>query len=253
MNGVVTWHQGRCGSSVLGSLLNQHSRIQAANEIFSKFMPRRRGATPVPAMAAVMAAAKEAAEKPTLNIEVKYLSAQNFCLYPGSNTENWLLNAHEHGFHRHVLIHRRNGLRRIVSHLMAQRTGIYVQQNNGLPTADRILTVDCRAIQEGVETHDLIGWLERYEKAHQRMQQSLRTWCSARELPAPLELIFEESIEISPQVAYRQMCAWLGEADEQPTLRLQRINPEPLSALISNWEEVQALLRTTPHAWMLHG
>ena len=131
MNGVVTWHQGRCGSSVLGSLLNQHSRIQAANEIFSKFMPRRRGQQPVPAMSAVMAAATEAAKKPTLNIEVKYLSAQNFCLYPGSNTENWLQSADEHGFRRHVLIHRRNSLRRIVSHLMAQRTGVYVQENNG--------------------------------------------------------------------------------------------------------------------------
>ena len=50
MNGVVTWHQGRCGSSVLGSLLNQHSRIQAQNEIFSGYMPRRWGEKPVPPM-----------------------------------------------------------------------------------------------------------------------------------------------------------------------------------------------------------
>ena len=252
MNGVVTWHQGRCGSSVLGSLLNQHSRIQAANEIFSKYMPRRRGAGPVPAMANVMTTAIEAAKKPTLNIEIKYLSAQNLCLYPESRLEDWLQTASQNGFRRHVLIYRRNGLRRIVSHLLAQQTGVYVQKDSGLSTAERMLTINCSAIQEGVETHDLVTWINRYEEGHQRMQKCLHNWSNSEKHAAPLELIFEESIEASPHVAYREICAWLGEADEQPILRLKRINPEPLCELISNWEEVQTLLRSTAHAWMLN-
>ena len=55
MIGLLTWHQGRCGSSVLGSLLGQHPQITVHNEIFSKYMPRRRGNDPLPSMAEVFA------------------------------------------------------------------------------------------------------------------------------------------------------------------------------------------------------
>ena len=80
MISLVTWHQGRCGSSVLGSLLNQHSQIQALNEVFSKYMPRRRGDQPLPPLGDVIDAAVLACKKPVLNVEIKYLSAQNFAL-----------------------------------------------------------------------------------------------------------------------------------------------------------------------------
>ena len=77
MIGVATWHEGRCGSSVLGALLNQHSQIQAANEIFSRYMPRRWGDQPVPAMPEVLYQTVGQASKPVLQIEIKSLRAQN--------------------------------------------------------------------------------------------------------------------------------------------------------------------------------
>ena len=120
MIGVATWHEGRCGSSVLGSLLNQHSQIQAANEIFSRYMPRRWGDKPVPAIPDVLHQAMATASKPVLQIEIKSLRAQNRSLYPGLTLEDWLDQLFAHGFQRQVILHRRNGLRRLVSHLMAQ-------------------------------------------------------------------------------------------------------------------------------------
>ena len=52
--GVVNWHIGRCGSSVLGSLLAQHPEITYSNEIFSPYMPRRRGERVLPPLNAVV-------------------------------------------------------------------------------------------------------------------------------------------------------------------------------------------------------
>ena len=34
-------------------------------------------------------------------------------------------------------------------------------------------------------------------------------------------------------------------------VRLKRINPEPLAQLISNWDDITALLAPTRFAWML--
>ncbi len=253
MIGLATWHQGRCGSSVLGSLLNQHSRIQAQNEIFSRYMPRRWGDQPVPPMNEVLAAAMREASKPVLNIEIKCLSAQNFALYPQATFQDWLTATAGHGFERHLLIHRRNGLRRLVSHLMAQRSGVYVQQQDASATAlaDRQLTIEPAAIREGVETHSLLGWLERYDHTHQQLRDGLQQWCQDQQQPPPLELIYEDAIEPSPQLAYGQVCAALGLEPEPVQVRLQRINPEPLAQLISNWAEIEALLAPTRFAWML--
>ena len=253
MIGLVTWHQGRCGSSVLGSLLNQHSQIQAFNEVFSKYMPRRRGDQPIPPMADVLNSSIEACIKSVLNVEIKYLSAQNLALYPTAALGDWFTELSGHGLRRHLLIHRRNGLRRLVSHLMAQRTGIYVQKQ-AVPSPShpsRQLTIDSAQITEGFETHSLLGWLEIYDQAHQQMREGLVSWCLQHQQPAPLELFYEEVIEPSPQLAYAQVCAALCLKQEPAVVELQRINPEPLAQLISNWPEIEALLAPSRFAWML--
>ena len=253
MIGLASWHQGRCGSSVLSSLLNQHSRIQTHNEIFSRYMPRRWGDQPVPSMQEVLAQAVRESTKTVVNIEIKCLSAQNFALYPEASFIDWLSAAKQHGFNQHLLIHRRNGLRRLVSHLMAQRSGVYVQQQRSINSslADRKLTIEPAAIREGVETHSLLDWLERYDQTHQQLRDGLQSWCEKQQQPPPLELIYEESIEPSPQLGYAQVCTVLGLDPEPVQVRLTRINPEPLAQLISNWAQIEALLAPTRFAWML--
>jgi len=249
--GVVTWHEGRCGSSVLGALLNQHSQIQAANEIFSRYMPRRWGERPVPAIEQVLHEAVQATSKPILQIEIKSLRAQNRSLYPELTLDHWFDHLLAHGFRRQLILHRRNGLRRLVSHLMAQRSGVFVQAAAEPQQQRPPLQVNTAAIREGAETHDLVHWLDLYASTHRQLVKALQLWSASRGLPAPLQLIYEESLEADPQVAYRQLCAWLELEAEPVTLLHRRLNPEPLPQLIANWEEICGLLEPTPHAWML--
>ena len=251
MIGVATWHEGRCGSSVLGALLNQHSQIQAANEIFSRYMPRRWGDKPVPAIEMVLQQTVAEARKPVLNIEIKSLRAQNRSLYPELPLEHWLEQLLAHGFRRQLILHRCNALRRMVSHLMAQRSGVYVQTAIA-PLKERPpLRVNTAAIQEGAETHDLVQWLDIHEATHREMVEALQRFCSSHALSAPLQLVYEESLEADPQVAYQQVCEWLELKPEPVTLLHRRINPEPLPQLIANWDEICRLIEPTDHAWML--
>ena len=249
--GVVTWHQGRCGSSVLGSLLNQHSKIQAQNEIFSRYMPRRWGDRQVPSMRQVLDQTLAKRCKPVLNIEIKSLQAQNRSLYCDCQLIDWLDLMLSLGFHRQVVLHRRHGLRRLVSHLMAQRSGVFVQSVQAPVAPREPLLINTAAIREGAATHDLLHWLDLYASTHQELLHSVERFCLANGLSAPLELIYEDSIEVDPQQAYQRFCRWLGLEPEPVSIRHRRINPEPLSQLIANWDEVVRLLEPTPHSWML--
>ena len=126
MNGVVNWHIGRCGSSVLGSLLAQHSQIAYSNEIYSRYMPRRRGNQVLPSLGQVLDSAREGLDRPWHLFEVKHLSDQNLGLYQNLSRLDWLQYLIANGYHHHLVMRRRNGLRRIVSHLRAAQTGQYV-------------------------------------------------------------------------------------------------------------------------------
>lgn len=202
-------------------------------------------------MQEVLQQAVAANPKPWLNVEIKTLQAQNRSLYPEASLQDWFTQVHAQGFHRHVVLHRRNGLRRLVSHLMAQRSGVYVQTAGAQGSERAPLMIDTAAIREGAETHDLIGWLQIYERSHQQLCDALQAWCEQQNLPKPLHLHFEDVIESDPQMGYRQVCTWLDLPEEPVSLRLKRINPEPLSELIGNWDAIEQLLVGTPYAWML--
>ena len=91
LSGVVNWHIGRCGSSVLGSLLAQHPSIAYSNEIYSRYMPRRRGSLSVPTIDSVLDVSEQAASQRGLHFfEVKHLPDQNIGLYPQLEVQDWL-------------------------------------------------------------------------------------------------------------------------------------------------------------------
>ena len=191
------------------------------------------------------------AQKPVLNIEIKSLSAQNRSLYPQQELEAWFACVSQHGFRRHLILHRRNGLRRLVSHLLAQRSGVFVQ-TIAMPQAPvQPLQVETSAIREGAETHGLIDWLRLYETTHRELCEQLERFCSASNLMLPLQLVYEDHIERAPTVAYERVCGWLGVEPEPVELQHRRINSQPLSQVIANWDEIQRLVQPTPYAWML--
>lgn len=243
--GVVNWHIGRCGSSVLGSLLAQHSAIGYSNEIFSPYMPRRRGGRALPALAEVVAEARSRQRGRFHLFEVKHLPAQNLGLYPCCSREDWLQQFIDLGYDRHLLMRRRNGLRRMVSHVRAAHSGVYVASiGDASPT--EAVTIPLDAITHGFQSRSLLAWLEEYERGHQQMAAALDqaglSW---------LELSYEDHIETSPMRAYGEVCRYLEIDPESPELQHRKINRGRLADLIANFDAVQSALAPTRFAWML--
>ena len=252
MNGVVNWHLGRCGSSVLGSLLAQHPDVDYGNEIFSPYMPRRRGDRVLPVIEQVVADFRGFSRRDFYLFEVKHLPAQNLGLYPSLNVADWLQKFRELGCQSHILLHRRNGLRRMVSHVRAAESGVYVasiRSQNREPSPK--LTLPLEGIRHGFEVRSLLGWLQEYERGWQQMK-SLLSQCALDSSDFRwLSLTYEDDLAQSPLEGYQRVCSFLGLSPFEPNLRCRKLNPGSLSALIANWDEIRALLAPTPFAWML--
>jgi hypothetical protein len=187
-------------------------------------------------------------------VEIKYLKAQNLGLYEDAELEDWLGCARQGGFAMHLLMHRRNGLRRMISHLMAQRTGVYVLKDGHevvQKAASEPIAIDFENIQEGFEQHGLLQWLELYEQTFCTMRERLVDWCTRHGEPAPLVLSYDDDIKDSPLIGYRKVCDYLGVEPVESTVRLHQINNKPLPELILNFDAVATLLRPSRFAWML--
>ena len=251
MNGVVNWHIGRCGSSVLGSLLAQNSHIAYSNEIYSRYMPRRRGNQVLPSLGQVLDSAREGVYRPWHLFEIKHLPDQNLGLYPMFSRLDWLQYLIANGYRHHVVMRRRNGLRRIVSHLRAAQTGQYVVNSVRHLQSPLKVEVSLESIVHGFASRSLLEWLEIYEQGHQEMISSINDLSMNDQSIELMELAYEDHIQDDPVKAYRMVCEFLSVPCELVNVRYAVINSGLLIDLISNFDAVCDLLSDTRFAWML--
>ena len=251
-SGVVNWHIGRCGSSVLGSLLAQHPSIAYSNEIYSSYMPRRRGSLPLPSIESVLHVAEQATLGQKLHLfEVKHLPDQNIGLYPKLDVQDWLNFFFSQGYKRHILMRRRNGLRRIISHLRAAQSGQYVLGSSSEAVQCAPITIPLEAIVHGFGARTLLGWLEEYERGHEAMQHCLGAMGETHSEFSWLEVVYEDQIEHDPLMAYRDVCNFLDLPVVGVDLRHRKMSPGRLADSIENLDEVRDCLASSRFAWML--
>ena len=236
----------------MGSLLDQHPDVDYSNEIFSPYMPRRRGARMLPPIEQVVGDSACGLKRDVHLFEVKHLPAQNLGLYPSLDAVDWLQIFRGLGYQSHILLHRRNGLRRMVSHVRAAESGVYVASiysQNREPSPK--LTLPLEGIRHGFEVRSLLGWLQEYERGWQQMQALFSQCAQDCSNFRWLSLAYEDDLAQSPLDGYQRVCSFLGLAEFEPNLRYRKLNPGSLSELIANWDEICALLSPTPFAWML--
>ena len=165
--------------------------------------------------------------------------------------QNWLNLFFAQGYRHHLLMRRRNGLRRIVSHFRAAQSGQYVLSSSGDVVSGSPITIPLEGIVHGFGTRTLLGWLEEYERGHEVMQECLDALDKLNSDFSWLELVYEDQIEHDPRMAYRDVCNFLGLPAVDVDLRYRKISPGRLADLIGNLDEVRDCLSPTRFAWML--
>lgn len=242
MGDLVIWHIGRCGSTVLGSTLNQHPAVQWENEIFRPYLVEKRAGKSIPTMDEVIAAVKSRKTKAVQAVEVKFLECQHPGIF-GATLQETVAVFLAQGFDRFIVLHRTNYLRRMVSHCVAQETEQYFVQN---PKDSRLhaITMNVNAIRIGVETRSLLEWFEMFADGYRRLEDLLKghSYCL---------VTYEGDIQKDPGIGYAKVCGFLRLEPVPVDVLFTRTNPFRLREILRNYEEVAALLATTPYGWMV--
>lgn len=240
---VALLHPGRCGSTVVGTMLGDREDVHWDGEIFE---PNRRH--PVPELEAglpageVLERRRDQAPEGSYLYAVKYLWSHHLRVL-GLELDELVDALERGGTERWVLLHRRNYLRRVVSGAVGRERGTYHQRRADGPAelVQVTLDVDDVPFGPGAPLLDVFAELARGER-------ELGALLADRET---LWLTYEDDIEQDPRRAYEQVCDFLGLPSEPVDVRLRRTTPFPLSDVVRNLDEVRQALDGTPHAWML--
>lgn len=226
---VCLWHAGRCGSTVLGDLLSQHSLIDWGGEVLESYSRNRRSNRFAALLGArrVIRRAERQAASPVFGLEMKIWHLERL----DTTVENMRQFLDGRGY-RHVILERLNLLRLIVSGQTAKETGQYHLKTDA-NTPRPAVTVPLETIREGLEIYG-----DFYE--------TLR-----RQMPSALHLTYENDILTDPHIGYRKMLALLELEPESVEVSYRRTTPGRLADRLLNTREVSAGLVDTPHAWML--
>lgn len=243
----VIAHMGRCGSTVLGDLLNQHSLVTYRGEIYGQHLFRvkrdhgKDAWRDVDLPAVLDRELRASGGAPWIGFDY----VRHSLAVTQTDFATHALGLSDRGF-RPILLSRRNHLARLVSSRSAISTRVWhsrasQEQPSLQQEPDRVI-VPVRARQNGQPP-----FLARIEETD-KFYSTLRDVYSDQEL---LELVYEDDIAPDPRIGYRRVIQYLGLEPQEPQVRLHRLGVRPLRDRIANLDEVEAFLRGTAHEWML--
>ena len=231
---VGMFHPGRCGSTVLGDLLGQNSRIFWDSEVFD---PTVRKIPKKPF--AYLQRRIERCGKPIYGFETKLYHPEQL----GCDTAHYLEQLEGVGFERFIFLTRRNVLRLLVSAWMAMAKAEAYHVAAGAKSSLKRIRLDPLKAELGGVFAPLVDHL----RATAGLIADTRQLLNGRDV---LDLVYEGDVAENPRRAYLHVCEFLGIEPEPAQVRYGRTTPFPLCDVIENLDEVRAALAGTEFEWM---
>lgn len=240
------FHGGRCGSTVLGDMLNHHSRCQWDSELF--LAPNDLGPTLEPYHRwprspyfpdrpfSFVESQASITRKEWYGFEVQFYQLREI----NTTLGNFIKEVSPLGFDRHVVLTRRNYLRVIVSKLLAAQKAEFHFKAGAQP-ALQTMRINVESVFP--RSKSLRSFFKMYDATIQNAAKALTG-------KSVIWLNYEDHIQQSPRVAYRTVCEFLRIEPENPPITFTRSTPWPLCQIIENYDEVVAHLRGTSYEWM---
>lgn len=239
---VAMLHTGRCGSTVLGNMLNAHSQVFWGGEIFESLMNPEGIQNSAGALSGAINSSRARSVSKIFGFETNYLPQQhlsdnclNICL------ENYVSSLRDLGFSYFIVLNRKNYLRRAISiEIGRQKSSWHSKSDVVAPTKIRI---DPDSFQTGYKRETLLKSFSCMEVNYSLLCKLVSDNC--------LVLNYEDDVLADPRVAYKKVCRFLKISDESPKITLKRTNPFSYEQMIINFDEVSEALKNTNYSWML--
>lgn len=241
---VVMFHIGRCGSSVLGNLLDQHPKIYWDGEIYRPFLKSlskksrsETGRLPIDPLKYVQKRMTLAGGR-FYGCEVKFFHLDLF----DSGLAEYIEGLEDLGFGHFIILERKNYLRKVVSSIIGHNKSRFHQPSHRKAELNRIM-LDPTNVSIDSNSKRLVDYLQTYEDRYKTLKKLL----SHRNA---LHLTYEDHICLAPMVAYHQVCHFLGIDDRRAVVHYGRSNPFKLNKIVTNYDEVRSSLKGTGFEWM---
>jgi len=239
---VVMLHEGRCGSQVLGNMLDEHGDIHWAGEIFEPHMGVETDVRGERLLQRVIDASRASGRSKVYGLEIKYLSQLQLsdqCL--DMDLGELVASLRALGFTYFIVLHRMNHLRRTVSAQVGRKQGKWHScKKADKPTRVRI---DVDSVESGRERKFLLDVFADMDRDFKRVSELLADQA--------LFMTYEDDVCADPRAGYEKICTFLGVECENPEISLRRTNPFSYEQIVENFDDVKAVLRGTQYEWML--
>ena len=242
---IAMLHTGRCGSTVLGNMLNASRDVRWDGEIFESQMgsDQRTASESIQLAEKTINSSRNSVRSLIYGFETKYLAQQHLspdCL--NLSIESYVDLLDTMGFRYFIVLNRENYLRRTVSALIGKATGIWHSKDPiSAPTKVR---VDTQNYLTGSESMSLV---EFFESADQRREQLM----DALSNRTTLVVSYEQDVKADPRIAFQKINQLVKIGSVTPEINLRPTNPFRLKQMIENYDEVREALDGTRYEWML--
>lgn len=249
---IVLTHFGRSGSTVLAKMLGQHSHIGWLNEIFSLEWIRSSETYNftlkqlLDLVADGSGKVRTTAPDAVVGHEIKLM---NFLQNPSCNMVDYAAETLDQDRYLHVVLRRRNILRRIFSVYKAMTTKVYHVDTLDNSHAEKTYSVNMANLfdPDTGQTADTLP--ELLEKAQAREDSVLQNY---KNLGLNyLLLTYEDDIEMDPRQAYYKILDYAGLEREEAQILLNKTS-RSLQTEVKNFSEVKAALAGTRFEWMIN-
>lgn len=239
---VVIWHIGRCGSTVLSNILNQHPEIECLGEVLNPLMKAKSSGEEIPDFDTTFSNLQKHDQDKIQILEVKFLESQHLSVY-NLTLQDLIHKFIEIGYDKFIILERKNYLKRMVSHCVAQETKIYHLEKDKIPKLHRIY-FDIENIKVGITNKSLINWFRTFKSNYCQLREYLTN-------QNYLELGFEEDIQSDVKNAYDKVCSFLNIENADFNISYTRTNPFSTKEVLININEVEKTLNDSEFSWML--
>ena len=231
---VAMFHPGRCGSTVVGMLLNQHPKVKWAGEIFAQIKSKYGKESWVWERPYEMIKLRtNIYVSKVFGIEIKKKHFNDVKMTKKEIIK--LFNKME--YDKFIVLERKNYLSRRVSSIVGDKIGTWNTDETVNPPKVYVPTKhgDGSTIIDDFEDNDKF-----FEDINEILKEK-----------DILNISYEEDIRDDPKKAFNKIIKYIGIKRVNVKVETKKINNRPISDRISNFEQVSDCLRGTKYEWMV--
>ena len=241
-------HVGRVGSTVICDMLRRHGEIDCLGELWNREHSHIQSSTgfedyersPDPYFPLKRRMLRH--PRRMLLFEIKFLAEHHLKML-ADDIDDYVRTVTRLGVTRFIILERRNLLRRAISGQILRESGVSHLKTGQRAEAQKT-RLDLAAVPLGHVKIPLEDFFRRVGHGYAEARRATADWPT-------LDLVYEDDVMNDPRVAYEKCCTFLGVAPLEIQPRLARTNPQPLTEILENRDEVERALRKMDSEWML--